>query len=223
MVDMRYQVTRFGTGFHGPGQGSAAQAISIARDKLLKIDPPYHFHGDQKHEHTRPEVLQMLEEQVEDGTIGDKFVVMGANYDQPGVAVRITRDVPEESPFVTAAKEHLGEPYVFGHTFPPDGDCSGLVVRAVQDVQGVSLPHLSEGIRTDPRVKTFRDPDATASGDFIFYHFSDRNGPWPHADDITMVVDDDLQIGARPSKGGVAIFERDPERQWLVEYGRLSG
>jgi hypothetical protein len=97
-----------------------------------------------------------------------------------------------------------------------------LVVRAVQAVHGINLPHLSEGIRVHQNVRTFRDPDATESGDFIFYHFSDRNGGWPHADDITMVVDDDMQIGARPSRGGVAIFERDPERQWLVEYGRLA-
>ena len=222
MSDRKYQVTTFGTGFRGPGHEMPDQAVDIARDKLLKIAAPYHFHGHTKDEHPRPEILNMLEKRLVDGELGDKFVIMGSNYDEPGVAVRIIRDDREESALVTAAKTHLGEKYVFGHIFPPDGDCSGLVVRAVQEVRDITLPHLSEGIRVDGRVRTFHDHDDTASGDFIFYHFSDRNGAWPHADDITMVVDDDRQIGARPSRGGVAIFERGPEHQWLVGYGRLK-
>ncbi len=96
------------------------------------------------------------------------------------------------------------------------------MVRAVQEARGLTLPHLSEGIRVDGRVTTFHDHDDTQSGDFIFYHFSDRNGVGPRADDITMVVDDDRQIGARPSRGRVAIFDREPELRWLVGYGRLG-
>ena len=221
MSGKQYQVTTFGTGFHDPGQ-ELDEAIESARAKLLLIAPPYHFHGHVKEEHPRPQIMKMLEEQLVAGSFGDKLVIGGSNYDEPGVAVRIVRDDRDESPLVTAAKKHLGEKYVFGHIFPPDGDCSGLVVRAVQEVRDIALPHLSDGIRTDSRVKTFHEPDDTLSGDFIFYHFSDRNGAWPHADDITMVVDDNMQIGARPSRGGVAIFERAPELQWLVEYGRLE-
>lgn len=222
MTDRRYQVTTFGTGFSGSGHELLDEAVEIARDKLHTIAPPYHFHGTPEEEHPRPEILDMLEGLLADGTFGDKFVIAGSNYDEPGVAVRIIRDDRDESPLVTAAKRHLGERYVFGRIFPPVGDCSGLVVRAALDALGITLPHLSDGIRIDSRVETFRDHDDTASGDFIFYHFSDRNGAWPHADDITMVVDDDLQIGARPSKGGVAIFDRAPEHEWLVGYGRLG-
>jgi NlpC/P60 family len=222
MSGLKYQVTTFGTGFRGRGRGQPDEAVEIAREKLLKVDPPYHFHEDPREEHPRPEILRMLEERLLEGGFGDKFVIMGSNYDEPGVAVRIIRDDREVSPLVSVAKKHLGERYVFGHIFPPDGDCSGLVVLAVQEVHGITLTHLSEAIRVDSRVRTFHDHDDTRSGDFIFYHFSDRNGVWPRADDITMVVDDDLQIGARPSRGGVAIFEREPELRWLVEYGRLQ-
>jgi hypothetical protein len=222
MADRRYQVTRFGSGFHGRGQTTLDEAMDIAREKLSKIDGQYHFRGDDERHLGRPEIVRRLEERVNEGDIGEKFVVMGANYDQPGVSVRIIPDAAEESPLVIEARKYLGQKYVFGHIFPPDGDCSGLVVRAVRSTHDISLPHLSEGIRVHEKVRTFRDPDDSESGDFIFYHFSDRNGGWPHADDITMVVDDDMQIGARPSRGGVAIFERDPERQWLVEYGRLN-
>jgi hypothetical protein len=130
MVSTRYQVTRFGSGFLGPGQPTVDEAMELAREKLSKIDGQYHFRGDDEHRLGRPEILRTLEERVSAGAIGEKFVVMGSNYDQPG--------------------------------------------------------------------------------------------GWPHADDITMVVDEDMPIGARPSRGGVVIFEREPERQWLVEYGRLA-
>jgi len=225
MVAQRYQVTRFGTGFNGPGRTSIDEALDVAQDKLHHVAPPYHF-KDEADNHPRPEVVRLLRDRLVGGDVGDKFVVLGENYDEPGVAVRIIHDTVEESPLVTEARKFLGQPYEFGKIFPAGppgpGDCSGLVCRVVENVRGSTLPHLSEGIRVLDSVHRFNEHDESRSGDFIFYHFTDRNGPRPHADDITLVVDDDLQIGARPSKKSVAIFARAPELGWFVEYGRLK-
>jgi len=110
MVSTRYQVTRFGSGFLGPGQPTVDEAMELAREKLSKIDGQYHFRGDDEHRLGRPEILRTLEERVSAGAIGEKFVVMGSNYDQPGVAVRIIRDSRRRSAWQTTPGRQARRP-----------------------------------------------------------------------------------------------------------------
>lgn len=225
MADKRYQVTTYGTGFHGPGQRWLGATRLRVRRKLRRFEGPYHYQGQPKRQMRRKDIIDRLMRDVRDGHIGDKWVIKGANYDQPGVAVRIIKDVPDESPRVTYGRRFIGGTrYVFGTIpslpLPTTADCSGFVLRCVKEVDHIDLPHSSDAIMNHPRVRTFSNPDDLRSGDFVFYNFGRL--PAGTADDITMVVRPGSQIGSRPSRNGVAIFDMGPERPWVLRYGRLG-
>lgn len=224
MADMLYQVTTYGVGFNGPGQKFLGAAMTKVREKLREFAGPYHYQGS-KQEHKRSEILDDLKDKASRGSVGDKWIVKGKNYDQPGIAFRIIKDEPEEHPRIRYARRFLGGTrYVFGAIpslpLPSSSDCSGLVVRCVKETGDGELPHSSDVIMNHGRVSTFQDVDNVESGDFIFYNFGRLAAG--HADDITMVVRPGLQIGARPSRNGVAVFDMAPERGWVLRYGRLG-
>jgi hypothetical protein len=224
--NVRYQVTRVGNGFHGPGQRWLGGAINRARLRLRRMDGPYHFRGNPERQYRRKDILKKLKAQMRNGKVGDKFVILCKNYDQPGVATRIIEDKPDEHPFVTEGRKYLGGTrYVFGAIpslpLPTTADCSGFVLRVIDKVSGFQLPHSANLQMQHDRIFTFRDADDLKSGDLVFYNFGRL--PSGQADDVTMVVQPGQQIGARPSRNGVTIFDMGPERGYVICYGRFKG
>jgi hypothetical protein len=227
--DFLYQVTRIGAGFEGkPGQDKLREGLREARQRLMDIEGPYHFRGQPHREYPRPQIMELLEDRWKVlRPVNDSIFVMGNNYDQPGIACRVIHDKsPEEHPYVVEARRFEGQPYVFGNIFPPSGDCSGLVVRVVENVKKVTLPHSSQAIMTDPRLHNVERSELR-SGDFIFYNFGRL--PYPMADDITICADPDKnrQVGARPSvkpgyrSNGVQFFDMLSEKGAVVRYRRF--
>lgn len=68
--------------------------------------------------------------------------------------------------FVTEAKKHIGQDYVWGAAGPTTFDCSGLVIYTYSKF-GVSTPRVSQDQFRAARVIT---ADRAVPGDLVFYH-----------------------------------------------------
>lgn len=227
-ADVVYQVAQVGLGFEGKGQAWLGAAMQLLKLKLRRIDGPYTLvvdGGEPSHPRPRSDTLNRVKDLMTVGPVGIKAVIRGDSYDQPRFAIRKVKAVPDESPIITAAKKFLGGTrYVFGAIpslpLPTGGDCSGLTLRAVDMATDKTLPHSANLQMGDRRLRKFTDPQDLQSGDFIFYNFGRL--PYPQADDVTLFVENGKQIGSRPSRNGVTIFDMLPERQYVLKYGRLS-
>lgn len=227
MADVVYQVAQVGIGFEGKGQAWLGSAMQLLKLKLRKIDGPYTIvvDGDESHKRSRRDTLDRVKAIMISEPVGIKAIIKGSSYDQPRFAIRKVKAVPDESPIITAAKKFLGGTrYVFGAVpslpLPTSADCSGFTLRAVDMALNKTLIHSANQQMQDRRIRKFTDPQNLQSGDFIFYNFGRL--PYPQADDVTLFVDNGRQIGARPSRGGVTIFDMAPERPYVLKYGRLG-
>lgn len=141
--------------------------------------------------------------------------------------LRITRLQPEldGGRIVQAIRAMFGAPYVFGAENPPGDaggpgaafDCSGLVDWAHNTV-GVDLPHGSELIRRDPRVRLFQDQRLCKPGDLVIMHFGRL--PAGVADHIGVWKEPGLMLDTRSPFDPVG---RSEIETWAVmAYGRIE-
>lgn len=208
--EIRYQVTRYGTGFHGPGHRWLGSAIRVLRRKLREVDGPFTIDdpanpADGRTERVRAATLAKVRERMQGAKSGVKLIIRGSSYDQPGFAIRKIEVAPPH-PLVDAARRYLGNTYLLGAVPPPRADCSGLTLKVVQEVYGITLPHQALQQAADPRMDIFRDPTNLEPDDFIFYVYG-RLGE--QIDHVALFVGPGQEIGARPSTNGVAITAID--------------
>lgn len=211
-----YSIGKVGQGFGNQTWKDKHNAVDAFCKDLEKIDGQYSIRVghhddwsvDRKLRDTKDRLLDLV------GTVefGRHIVVKGSNPNQAHFMIHRTMENLGNE-VVNAAVSQLGVPYVWADANPigPAGgpgsgfDCSGIVLWCYARV-GVTLPHLSEGIRKDPQVKTFTSRQNIKPGDMVFYHNSDRNGPWPAASHIAICTDKDSQIAAPD-------FGQDVQRQ----------
>lgn len=224
MDDVLYQVTKFGEGFHGPGRGSVDEALVILRAKLDKIVGPYRFRGETR-TFSKEEILARVGKRAPKLKVREKLVVMGSDTGQPSFALRKweVEDAAAESPLVTFARAFVGKsPYLLGASGPPgDSDCSGLTMKAVQEVYGVTLVHKADSQMRDPRIWTFQDPGRLRSGDFVFLNYGRL--PPGEADHVELFVKPGQTLGSRGSTDGVGFYAfGDDDASRVLRYGRLK-
>jgi len=233
-----YQQTVRGRGFDGPGQKWPAEAVKLGRQKAKELDleGPFHFMGHPHQEMKRDEAFDAALEKLRKATPGqDPIVLLPHEYDQPGISFRAIKDAPDVAPWIALAYEFEAPctSYLLGSQpekpCPTRGDCSGLVRKCIGETKGIWLPHSSTAMWSDPRIDRFFNPDATVSGDIVFYSFGRLGGS---VDDVTMVVGESkpgMQIGSRPSikpgyhQNGVQVWSMAApgERENRVGFGRL--
>lgn len=225
--EVRYQTTRFGTGFRGAGTRWLGAAIGRLRLKLRKIDGPYSIDdggrepndGKPDRKYKRSEVLAEVKRRMAKARPGRKLIVRGAGgYDAPAFTIRKRAVVDPEHPFVTACKRLLGSPYDMGGYPPGPVDCSGATKWSVDQVTGQDLPHSAEYQLKDDRVQKFHDADDLESGDFVFYNFGRK--PAGLADHVAFFVKPGLEIGSRPSTNGVGYHSID--WPFVIAFGRMK-
>jgi NlpC/P60 family len=99
---------------------------------------------------------------------GGVLPIDGCNLAGGGGTVGFGGIVPAEiAPVIAYAQAQIGKPYVWGGTGPDSFDCSGLTLRAYQQI-GINLPHSSAtqvryGVAVNWRV------DGIQAGDLIFH------------------------------------------------------
>ncbi|CAN5846029.1 hypothetical protein BH23ACT2_BH23ACT2_28460 [soil metagenome] len=116
---------------------------------------------------------------------------------------------------VEAAREQIGQPYVYGGSQPGGFDCSGLTSYAWAQA-GVEMP------RTSSAQYSWTDQitrDDLRAGDLVFYSAGGPNGTVSH---VSLYAGDDTLIHARNSSHPVR--EDNLSTYWtsnLVGYGRV--
>lgn len=221
-ADVRYQVTRFGQGFDGPGRRWLGLSMIALRRKLRRIDGPYSFRGESRR-YRRSEVLERTKRRMSGARIGTKLVIEGGSYDQPAFAIRKVLNKPVEHELIAEAKRFLGGPYVFGAVPRTPGDaadCSGLTLRVVENVYGYTLPHSANLQMRDQRVQQLGGLDDLEPGDLIFYRFGRL--PPGMADHCAFYAGRGYpapELGSRPSTRGVGYC--DVDKPYVIALGRL--
>lgn len=211
-----YSIGKVGHGFANQTWKEKGHAVDALVNDLKKIDGQYQIrighHDDFSNPRTLQDTHKRLLDLVDSVEFGRHVVVKGSKDSDPRFMIHRTMENLGNE-VVDAAISQLGVPYVWADANPagPAGgpgagfDCSGIVLWCYGRV-GVTLPHMSEAIRKDPQVKTFTTKDKIKPGDMVFYHNSDRNGPWPAASHIAICTDKDSQIAA-------PTFGQDVQRQ----------
>ena len=102
---------------------------------------------------------------------GGALPIDGCNLAGDGGSVGIGRMVPADiAPVIAYAQAQLGKPYLWGGAGPEAFDCSGLTMRAYQQIR-INLPHKSAaqaqyGVAVNGRT------DGIRPGDLIFHRGS---------------------------------------------------
>mgnify|MGYP001209286176 CR=1 FL=1 len=225
-----YSIGKQGIGFGNQTWQLKSHALDAFGKDLEKIPGPYKTRVGGRDgwsvERTKSDTLERVSHLLSTVEHGRHILVEGSKDNQPRWMIHRTMENLGME-VVDAAISQLGVPYVWADANPigdaggPGAgfDCSGIVLWCYARV-GITLPHLSEGIRTDHQVVTFTDRRKIRPGDMVFYHNSDRNGPWPAASHIAICTDKDSQIAA-------PTFGEDVQRQPiafganLVSFGRV--
>lgn len=213
MADV-YSIGKVGQGFGNQTWKDKHNAVDAFGKDLEKIDGQYRLrvghHDAFGPERTLKDTKARVFDLIDTIDFGRHLVVTGSNDNQPRFMIHRTMENLGNE-VVDAAVSQLGVPYVWADANPigPGGgpgagfDCSGLVLWCYGRV-GVVLPHMSEAIRQT--VQRFTERQKVKPGDMVFYHNSDRNGPWPAASHIAICTDKDSQIAA-------PTFGEDVQRQ----------
>lgn len=220
-MDVVYQVTRYGTGFRGAGRRRLRRAGHVLNRKLRGVGGPYTIDDpenpdDGATKRDRLQAVKHVKERLRAAPAGTKFVIRGANYDEPSFAIR-SQDVTPVRPMGDYGKRFLSWTYLLGAP-PPEGrmDCSGFTMRCAAGARGIELPHQALQQAEHPRMDIFFNPDDLEPDDFIFYVFGRLGGA---IDDVALYYAPGQQIGSRPSTNGVAIKIID--WGYVKSFGRL--
>jgi hypothetical protein len=224
MAEVIYQVTRFGKGFHGPGQTSLDKALGILEKKLSKVMPPYRFQGGPKKAFELDGMIEAVRKRAPKLDAPERLIIFGSDTGQHSVAIRKTLLGEEESPLVTFAKDFIGKSkYDLGSEGPPGlSDCSSLTMNAVEAVFHLTprLQHKADFQMRDARIFTFQDESRLRSGDFVFLNYGRL--PEGHADHVEFYVGPGQTIGSRGSTDGVGFYDfDDDDAMCVLRYGRL--
>lgn len=142
-------------------------------------------------------------------------VVAGATACQPTTETR-TGTAGETA--AAAARQQLGQPYVYGGESRAEGgfDCSGLTSYAWKQA-GVSLPRRSsDQYRATQRISRSQ----LRSGDLVFYS---SGGPYGTVSHVAIYVGNSRMVQAQ--KAGVPVNEQNVDTWWSsnrVGYGRVA-
>ena len=115
------------------------------------------------------------------------------------------------------ALDQRGLPYIWGGTGPEGYDCSGLIMKAYEDI-GVTIPRISQDQwNFGPRV----DQGEEQPGDLVFFDVQ-RAGEPPGPGHLGMVVGDGLMVEAWCTNcGPIAVREYDdPNRADIMGFTR---
>ena len=108
-----------------------------------------------------------LYQQIAGGTLPTDGCLLAGGGGTGGIGTAIPVDV---APVIAYAQAQLGKPYVWGGSGPEVFDCSGLTMRAYQQI-GFSLPHNSAAQANYGIAVTWRN-DRIRAGDLIFHRGS---------------------------------------------------
>lgn len=229
MSETRYFVTQYKTGFRGDGN-YLGPAMKLLQHKLrTRATGLYHRQQFPNHEEKLPDLMKTVKQAIAEKPIGHKEVIFGSHYDEPAFAIK-SKDVSVVSPMITWAEQFVGKAgYLVGAPGPPGpGDCSQLTQNAAWEALGIHIPDTANEQGHSPALfHYFDDPGDLESGDFIWFHYTDRVGPSLDAyDHVEFFVRHGLDLGSRPSTSGTNyypwVYVEKPD--WaVVKYGRLVG
>jgi NlpC/P60 family len=225
MAEVIYQVTRFGRGFQGPGNESLDKAMEVLERKLDRIEGPYGFRGKPKEIFEREELLTEVRKRAPELDVRERLIIFGSDTGQRAIAFRKSEREDSESPLIAFAKKFIGQaPYRLGATGPPgDCDCSGLTMKAVDEVFHLEPPlkHKADFQMKDDRIFKFQDESDLRSGDFVFLHYGRLEEG--EADHVEFYVEPGRTLGSRGSTKGVGFHDFDEDdAECVLAYGRLK-
>jgi len=224
---IRYQLGKRGSGWFPKLFGDWDAALDAFMKHLHETaEKPWHIWWPLKHrwgpDRNDQGLRNRLDDLIHHGDPGDRRIVRGEGKGDPQWMLRklevLDPDQEERNEIVEVALAQLGDEYTFGAQGPTEFDCSGLIRYCTGHATGIWLPHSSNMIMLDDRVRTFEDRSKVLGGDFVFCHVG-RLGPGI-SDHCGIAKNKDTIIDASSSFD--MVVQRKIDSNPIMRFGRLE-